>query len=106
MTIDCKNQVMDSGNHQRPPVTFKKSFPSQSGKNLTQLNGTQSVGTRTGAYMVLYTIMHHFSSEILWLWLQDSMMSFQIKSPNPLPHFKGIPQSFSLAIHGGYQKTI
>ena len=45
-------------------------------------------------------------SEIQWWWFQDPIMSFQIISPIPSPHFKGILQSVGLSIHGGYQKTI
>ncbi|MBW0462417.1 hypothetical protein O181_002132 [Austropuccinia psidii MF-1] len=43
-----------------------RSFSSRSGRLLAQLNGPKSAGTRSGAYMVLYMIMHHFSSEIKW----------------------------------------
>ncbi|MBW0479333.1 hypothetical protein O181_019048 [Austropuccinia psidii MF-1] len=63
LDIDLKTQVMAFGNHQRPPVAFKRGFPSRSGKLLTLLNVPQSVGTRTGAYMVLDTIMHHLSQQ-------------------------------------------
>ncbi|MBW0593893.1 hypothetical protein O181_133608 [Austropuccinia psidii MF-1] len=33
---------------------------------LSFLNALRTRGYRSGAYMVLYTIMHHFCSEILW----------------------------------------
>ncbi|MBW0581070.1 hypothetical protein O181_120785 [Austropuccinia psidii MF-1] len=55
---------MDAGNNQRTPVNLKRGFPSRSGKPLAQLNRPKPVGTISGAYMVLYTIMHHFTSEI------------------------------------------
>ncbi|MBW0470910.1 hypothetical protein O181_010625 [Austropuccinia psidii MF-1] len=64
----------------KPPSI--RGFLSRSGKPLAQLNGPKPVGASSGAYMVLYTIMHHFSSSIQCLWFQDSIMSFQITPPS------------------------
>ncbi|MBW0470380.1 hypothetical protein O181_010095 [Austropuccinia psidii MF-1] len=40
--------------------------PPISAKHFAPLNRPKPVGTISGAYMVLYTILHHFSSAIQW----------------------------------------
>ncbi|MBW0513478.1 hypothetical protein O181_053193 [Austropuccinia psidii MF-1] len=41
-------------------------FSSRSGRLVAQLDGPKSAGTKSGAYIALYTIMHHFPSAIQW----------------------------------------
>ncbi|MBW0469233.1 hypothetical protein O181_008948 [Austropuccinia psidii MF-1] len=79
---------MASGSHQRPQPHSEGFSPQDQGKPLAQCNGSRPVGTKGGAYMVLDTIMHHFSSEIQWRWFQNSIIPFQVQSSNPSPTFK------------------
>ncbi|MBW0571322.1 hypothetical protein O181_111037 [Austropuccinia psidii MF-1] len=64
MSIALKPQSMEFGNHQRTPATFN--FPLKIRETSGSTQSLKSVGTRSGAYMVLNTIMHYFSSENQW----------------------------------------
>ncbi|MBW0573045.1 hypothetical protein O181_112760 [Austropuccinia psidii MF-1] len=57
-------QPMAPGSHQRPPDLLN--FPLTLRGILPFLHAPCTQGCRSGAYMVLYTIMHHFCSEIQW----------------------------------------
>ncbi|MBW0471837.1 hypothetical protein O181_011552 [Austropuccinia psidii MF-1] len=83
-------QGLSHGLLQSPEATshLQRGFPLIWGKFLTQLNIPKPVGTSSGVYVVLYTIMHHFSSEIQLLWSQVSIMTFQIKYPSHSPNLK------------------
>ncbi|MBW0509865.1 hypothetical protein O181_049580 [Austropuccinia psidii MF-1] len=59
-------QLMAPGNHQRPPDQLSSILPLTLRGILPFLHAPHTQGCRSGAYMVLYTIMHHFSSEIQW----------------------------------------
>ncbi|MBW0571020.1 hypothetical protein O181_110735 [Austropuccinia psidii MF-1] len=59
-------QPMASGNHQMPPDQLFSSFPLTLRAIPPFLHAPRTQGCRSGAYMVLYTIMHHFCSEIQW----------------------------------------
>ncbi|MBW0529799.1 hypothetical protein O181_069514 [Austropuccinia psidii MF-1] len=80
---------MASGNHQRPPDQISSSFPLTLRGILPLLHAPRTQGCRSGAYMVLYTIMHHFCSEFQWWRFQDPIPSFQIKVPKSNSHFEG-----------------
>ncbi|MBW0487422.1 hypothetical protein O181_027137 [Austropuccinia psidii MF-1] len=67
-----------SRGHQAPSI---RGFPSRSGRLLAQLNRPKSAGTRSGACMLLYTIMHHFSSVIQWWPFQEFIMQFRSNYP-------------------------
>ncbi|MBW0577638.1 hypothetical protein O181_117353 [Austropuccinia psidii MF-1] len=85
---------MATENNQQTPENFKRGFPSRSGKPFPQINRPKPVGTISGAYMVLYTIMHHFASEIHYC------TSNQVAKP--ITHFKGRLPPFGLTIHDSY----
>ncbi|MBW0535856.1 hypothetical protein O181_075571 [Austropuccinia psidii MF-1] len=57
-------QPMAFGNHQRPPDQRSSSFPLTLRGILPILHAPHTQGCRSGAYMVLYTIMRHFCSAI------------------------------------------
>ncbi|MBW0584479.1 hypothetical protein O181_124194 [Austropuccinia psidii MF-1] len=57
---------MTSGNPQRPPAAQIHSSPQLKGKIFPSLHAPRTQGCRSGAYMVLYTIMHHFCSGNPW----------------------------------------
>ncbi|MBW0509985.1 hypothetical protein O181_049700 [Austropuccinia psidii MF-1] len=63
-TQGLKNQAMASGNHKRPPATFNKGVsPQDQGNPWPNLNGPKSVGTSSGAYVVLaiFSILSHLN---------------------------------------------
>ncbi|MBW0508497.1 hypothetical protein O181_048212 [Austropuccinia psidii MF-1] len=53
------------------------------------LRAPRTQGCRSGAYMVLYTIMHHFCSAIQWRRLQDQIQQLKIKVSKSNAHFEG-----------------
>ncbi|MBW0588240.1 hypothetical protein O181_127955 [Austropuccinia psidii MF-1] len=57
--------AMASGNHQRHQTSSASLFPN-SREILSFLHALRTQGCRSGAYMVLYTIMHHSFSAIQW----------------------------------------
>ncbi|MBW0466919.1 hypothetical protein O181_006634 [Austropuccinia psidii MF-1] len=63
--------AMASGNPQRPPAAQIHSSPQLKGKIFPFLHAPGTQGCRSGAYMVLSTLMHHFCSEVQWLRFQD-----------------------------------
>ncbi|MBW0521041.1 hypothetical protein O181_060756 [Austropuccinia psidii MF-1] len=76
-------QVMASRSNQRAPATFSCGSPSKKRKPFPTCE-PKPVGTRNGAYKLLYTIMHQFFSEIQGLCFQELNISSYFKSP--LPH--------------------
>ncbi|MBW0482615.1 hypothetical protein O181_022330 [Austropuccinia psidii MF-1] len=87
---------MDPGSHQRPPAQLSSILPFTLRGILPFLHAPYTQGCRSGAYMVLYTIMHHFCSEIQWRHFKDPIPSFQIKVPKSNAHFKGGPFNSSV----------
>ncbi|MBW0498170.1 hypothetical protein O181_037885 [Austropuccinia psidii MF-1] len=76
----------------KPPEATRSSqsvFPLNSRGFLPFLHTIRTQGCRHGAYMVLYTIIHHFCSAIQWQRFQDTIPPFQIKVPNPNAHLEG-----------------
>ncbi|MBW0550563.1 hypothetical protein O181_090278 [Austropuccinia psidii MF-1] len=65
-------------------------------------HGPRPSGTLYGAYVVLYIIMSHFSSEIQLLQSQDSNLPSEVKSPVHEPILKEGFQRLKLVIHGGH----
>ncbi|MBW0530448.1 hypothetical protein O181_070163 [Austropuccinia psidii MF-1] len=94
MTMDPSIPPMASGSHQRPPASFFLSY------------GPRIAGTRNGAYMELYTSMHHFPSEIQWQKFQDSIPAFQVLSPVHQSILKGRLILLKLAMNGRIHKVI
>ncbi|MBW0563147.1 hypothetical protein O181_102862 [Austropuccinia psidii MF-1] len=63
------------------PRSAQPEIPSTYGECFPSLHAPRTQGCRSGAYMVLYTIMHHFFSAIQCLRFQDPISPFQIKMP-------------------------
>ncbi|MBW0560170.1 hypothetical protein O181_099885 [Austropuccinia psidii MF-1] len=53
-------------NHQRPPDPLSSILPLTLRGILLLLHAPRTQGCRSGAYMVSYTITHHFCSAIQW----------------------------------------
>ncbi|MBW0511176.1 hypothetical protein O181_050891 [Austropuccinia psidii MF-1] len=64
-------------------------FPLNSRGFLPSLHTIHTQRCRHGAYMVLYTIMHHFCSAIQWSSFHDPISPSQLKVSNPNTHFEG-----------------
>ncbi|MBW0494984.1 hypothetical protein O181_034699 [Austropuccinia psidii MF-1] len=82
---------MASAKHQRPPDQLRSSFPLTLRGILPFLHAPCTQGFRSGAYMVLYTIMHHFCTAIQWWRFQDPMPSLKINFPKSNSHLEGGP---------------
>ncbi|MBW0572516.1 hypothetical protein O181_112231 [Austropuccinia psidii MF-1] len=80
---------MAPGTHQRPQDHLSSIFTLTLRGILQFLHAPHTQGCRSGAYMVLYTIMHHFFSAIQWCHFQDPIPSFQIKVSKSNAHFEG-----------------
>ncbi|MBW0478668.1 hypothetical protein O181_018383 [Austropuccinia psidii MF-1] len=80
---------MASVNHQRPPDQLISIFPLTLRGILPLLHAPHTQDCRSGAYMVLYTIMHHFCLAIQCCRCQYPIPSFQIKVPKFKAHFEG-----------------
>ncbi|MBW0514649.1 hypothetical protein O181_054364 [Austropuccinia psidii MF-1] len=80
---------MASGKRQRPSDELSSIFPLTLRGILSLLHAPCTQGCRSGTYMVLYTIMHHFCSAIQWSRFQDPIPPFQIKVLSSNTHFEG-----------------
>ncbi|MBW0529822.1 hypothetical protein O181_069537 [Austropuccinia psidii MF-1] len=80
---------MASGNRQRPPEAQIHSSPQLKGKILPFLHAPHTQGYRDGAYMVLYTIMHHFAQKSDGDVFRTHFHDSKSRSPSSITNFKG-----------------
>ncbi|MBW0484370.1 hypothetical protein O181_024085 [Austropuccinia psidii MF-1] len=93
-------EPLTSDNHQRPPAQVQKASPSIQGKD--SLSPMYSI-PRIQAW-IIYGIIYHYAPILLsipMVMFSEPNYAIPIQVPKSITYFKG-----SLAIPGGYQKTI
>ncbi|MBW0481907.1 hypothetical protein O181_021622 [Austropuccinia psidii MF-1] len=103
--MDPNAFLMASGNHQMPSDQVQKGLPSAQGKTFSSVMDPElkEIGMwHIWYYIPLCTIFPQKSNGDIF---STQLCNFKMKSPSPPLNFEGKLQSFSLAIHGGYQKT-